>query len=334
MKFSAIFLSAAALAVSAVAEPVSIPKSHATRDVAAVESAVTQIKTGIQTLTKSIADFNGDSIQVEADASALAATIEISIQSIASSGNLDVAGLAGLTPCFTGLADASKDLITKLTVKKNQFEQAGLCGTVEKLMASIGDQSINMIKTVSGLLPEQLQGTVQTVGQGITDLIVKGAAAYSENNCVDNPAANTSKSLVPYPTGSAIFSAIPPVPTTKTSTMQVTITTCPEGQAVTQTSVSIVKPTTSFTPSYLPSTSLGQTMVIPPVPTVASSTQLITAGPEPTFSSTFVVVVPSASVTRPAQSTTSIPIAAGPRNVVSGAGLVVAAGAVVAAILF
>jgi len=333
MKFSAIFLSAAALAVSAVAEPVSKPESHVARDVAAVESAITQIKTGIQTLTKSVADFNGDSIQVEADASALATTIELSIDNITSSGNLDVAGLAGLTTCFTGLADASKDLITKLTVKKNQFEEAGLCGTVEKLMANIGDQSISMIKAVSSLLPEQLQGTVQTVGQGITDLIVQGAATYSENNCVDNPAANTSKSLVPYPTGSATFSAIAPIPTTKTSTMQVTITTCPEGQAVTQTSISIVKPTTSFTPSYLPSTSQGETMVIPPVPTVASSTQLITAGPEPTFSSTFAIVVPSPTVTRPAQSTTSIPIAAGPRNMVSGASLVAAAGAVFAAML-
>ncbi|KAH7033623.1 uncharacterized protein B0I36DRAFT_321789 [Microdochium trichocladiopsis] len=322
MKFATFFVSAAALAVSAVAEPVRIPQAHRVRDIAAIESAATSVTTAIKTLTKSVAAFSGDSIQVEADAGALVASIEIGIEGIAKSGDLDITGLVGLQSCITTLTDAGKDLIQKLTIKKSQFEQAGLCGTVEKFMSEIGDQSQNLIKTVSGLLPEQFQGVVEQVGGAVAETLLKGATAFSESNCVDNPAANTSKSLVPYPTGTLTFSAIAPVPTTKTSTIQVTVTSCTN--AVTQTSISIVKPTTSFTPS-----------VVPPyteVPPAASSTVLITA-PEPTVSTSLTVVVPpAASTTKPALPVTSIPIAAGPRNAVGGAGLVAVA-AVVAAML-
>lgn len=326
MKFTIVF-SAAALAYSAIAEPVPRFAQSNTRDIAAVESAASSIKASLKALTNSVAQFNGDSIQVEADAAALATAIELGTEGIVNSGSIDIAALPGLQACITPLADAGKDLIQKLTIKKNAFEQAGYCTTVEKAMAQIGTNTKAMVKAIASLLPQELQSAVEQVGNSVTATLIKGADAYSPANCVNNPLANTSKSMIAYPTGTFTFSAIAPIPTTKTSTMKVTVTSCPA--AVTTTSYSVSSPSAPVSPSYLPSGS--QTLVVPPVPT-ASSTRLITAPqPAPTSSRSTTVVPPSPTV--PAQPVTSIPVAAGPRNTIGNAGLVAAA-ALVAAMVF
>ncbi|KAJ1329747.1 Hydrophobic surface binding protein A [Microdochium nivale] len=314
MKFTTVF-SAAALAYSAIAEPIPRSARSNTRDIAAVESAASSITASLKALTNSVAQFNGDSIQVEADASALATAIELGTEGIVESGDLDAAGLAGLQACMTPLADAGKDLIQKLTIKKNSFEQAGLCSTIEKAMLEIGTQSKDLIKTVTGLLPEQFQGIAEQVGNTVTLTLMKGVDAYSVSNCVSNPLANTSKSMIAYPTGTLTFSALDPIPTTKTATVQVTVTSC--SAAVTQTSISIVSPLLPVTPSYLP-----------------TGTPLITAPqPAPTGTAPSTTVVKPSTPSTPALPVTSIPTAAGLRNTVSNAGLV-AAVAIVAAMVY
>ncbi|KAH9905048.1 hydrophobic surface binding protein A-domain-containing protein [Xylariomycetidae sp. FL2044] len=248
MKTSTV-LSAISLAFSAAAEP--LPRdlpSKVERDVATISSVAAEISNAITQLDTSVKAFSGDATTLQADAANLVGVIKSGASSIAQSGDIEIADALGLQPSITQLKTAGQALITDLGAKKDAFEAADLCSTVETTVKDLSSSAQSLVEGVIKKLPENFQSVAEDMVSGLTDAFNKGTAAFAADQCSGSGA------------GSASASASAPI-VGSPSSAAAAVSTSAAAVVTGATTITVTAPCSTSAPAVTPSFPVGNTTV-------------------------------------------------------------------------
>ncbi|TGJ80417.1 hypothetical protein E0Z10_g8345 [Xylaria hypoxylon] len=271
-----------ALAFTATAEMqlYSLP-TPVKRDLATVTSVVAQISDAITQLDSSVKAFEKDGTQVQSDADNLVSTIKDGASAIISSGAISLNDALGLQDVATSLATAGGTLLADIESKKEAFQAAGLCGSVQSTITSIGSEVQSFVDSIVKQLPDDAQEVASQLTGGISSALTSGASALQ---CGSSDASSSSAATVEttaaamldsYPTSAIATSSA----AAASGAVTVTVTAPCVCESTTSVSVPVVTPSVSVPyPTGSNSTSVLPTGAVTTTSTTSSTTTIATGG--------------------------------------------------------
>ncbi|OTB01725.1 hypothetical protein M426DRAFT_44517, partial [Hypoxylon sp. CI-4A] len=161
------------------------PPTKVARDLASVTSVVSQVSAAITKLDTTVKAFDGSDLTgVKTDAEALVSALTSGASALASGGDeLSLTDALGLQDAVTPLGPAAAALVKDVTAKKSQFEQAGLCGTVDSAITDAGTAAKSLVDGVIAQVPQAVQSIAKSAADGLVDTLTKLASQFASDQC-------------------------------------------------------------------------------------------------------------------------------------------------------
>lgn len=176
-------LATLALAASALAadwDP--LPK----RDVATISTVISQASAALTSLDNSVKAFNGqDFTALASDATNLKNVLVSGTSQIQATSAISAQDAITLQSSLSPVQSLGTSLVTDLTAKKPQIQQASLCGVVQQQTADIGTAANNLIQATVQKVPANLQQVAGTLTAQFTGQLSDVSNQFATGNCTN-----------------------------------------------------------------------------------------------------------------------------------------------------
>ncbi|KAG6038755.1 hypothetical protein E4U41_003732 [Claviceps citrina] len=161
-------------------------------DLQTVQTALSDISSGIDGLTSAAQGFNGDVDAVKSKADSLIASIKKGKSSVDGTSDLTLTDSLGLTEPVQALTKKGQTLADTFKSKRSDVEKAGACGTVRSDLSAINEGSQALIKSIVSKVPTEAQTIASSLAAGLTKVLGQAQEDFSESNCKDSSAVPTT----------------------------------------------------------------------------------------------------------------------------------------------
>ncbi|KAJ2896077.1 hypothetical protein MKZ38_005905 [Zalerion maritima] len=171
------------LLLTAVGLSSSAGASLSERDLATINSVITQINTDLSALDTAVEAFSSDGTQVTSASSTLLSDLMSGTTTVSNTEAITLQEAIGLQQSTAALQTTSTSLMSNLEMKKSAFEQANLCDTVRDQVSELSTQSQNLINAVVSKVPEAAQQVASQLVSEFTATLQQSEASFSTGNC-------------------------------------------------------------------------------------------------------------------------------------------------------
>ncbi|PSR79090.1 hypothetical protein BD289DRAFT_349401, partial [Coniella lustricola] len=156
------------------------------RDVATISNVIMQVSTAMQTLDTAVKAFNGqDFNQLATDAATLKTVLTQGTQQIMATDAISAQDAITLQSSLSPVQTLGTSLVTDITAKKAQVQQAGLCTIVQQQTADIGSSASGLISATVQKVPANLQAVATQLTSGFTSELNDLSASFAPGNCTN-----------------------------------------------------------------------------------------------------------------------------------------------------
>lgn len=181
MKATATFTTLA-LAASVLADDWTLPK----RDVATIQTVITNAQTALAKLDTTVKAFNGqDFQQLATDAGNLKNVLTQGTQQIQATTPISANDAVSLQGSLGPVQTAAMSLSTDLAAKKTQVEQASLCDVVFSQTKDIGSAAKGLIDATVQKTPAEIQQIAGQLTAQFTQQLDNVSNNFATGNCTN-----------------------------------------------------------------------------------------------------------------------------------------------------
>lgn len=183
MKTTASF--ALALAASALASPQWDPLPHK-RDVQTISTVIMQTSTALQQLDTTVKAFDGtDFTKLASDAAAVKSALDSGTTQIQGTTPISAQDAITLQSSLAPVQQTAQSLVTDLTAKKPQIQQASLCQIVQQQTEGIATSANALIQATVQKVPANLQAVAGQLTGQFTGQLSDTSLAFAPGNCTN-----------------------------------------------------------------------------------------------------------------------------------------------------
>ncbi|KAG8168462.1 hypothetical protein KVR01_001211 [Diaporthe batatas] len=171
-----------ALAASVLADDWTLPK----RDVATIQTVITNAQTALTQLDDTVKAFNGQDFQkLATDAANLKNVLTQGSQQISATTPISANDAVSLQSSLGPVQTAAQTLSTDLAAKKTQVEQASLCDVVFSQTKDIGTAAKSLIDATVQKTPPEIQQIAGQLTAQFTQQLDDVSNNFATGNCTN-----------------------------------------------------------------------------------------------------------------------------------------------------
>lgn len=197
-------LSALALAACVVASPAQEWDPLPKRDVATIQMVIQQATTALGALDTSVKAFNGADFQE-------LATQAGNLKNVLTQGTAQITATSAITAndaitlqsSLSPVQSQAASLVTDLTSKKAQIQQASLCSLVQQQTTDIGTAAKGLIAATVMKVPAELQQVAGQLTGQFTGQLSDVSLQFAPGNCTDKAGGSASAAGITFSNSSA-----------------------------------------------------------------------------------------------------------------------------------
>lgn len=175
-----------ALVASVLATPQQWDPLPNKRDVATIQTVITQVSAALTQLDTSVKAFNGqDFTALATDAANVKTALDTGTQQISATTPISAQDAITLQSSLAPVQSTAASLVSDLQAKKPQIEQAGLCQIVQQQTQGISTSASNLINATVTKVPANLQAVAGQLTAQFTSQLSDTSLAFASGNCTN-----------------------------------------------------------------------------------------------------------------------------------------------------
>lgn len=175
-----------ALAASVLAAPQQWDPLPEKRDVATIQTVITQVSNALTQLDSSVKAFNGqDFTGLATNAANVKTALDTGTQQITATTPITAQDAITLQSSLAPVQSTAASLVTDLQAKKPQIQQAGLCQIVQQQTQGISTSASNLINATVTKVPANLQAVAGQLTAQFTAQLSDTSLAFAPGNCTN-----------------------------------------------------------------------------------------------------------------------------------------------------
>ncbi|KAF3762929.1 hypothetical protein M406DRAFT_242445, partial [Cryphonectria parasitica EP155] len=174
------------------------------RDVATIQSVITQASNAITTLDTTVKAFNGqDFTQLATNAASLKTVLTQGTSTIQGTAAISAQDAITLQSSLSPIQSSAASLSSDLVAKKPQIQQASLCDIVQQQTTDIGSAANSLISATVSKVPSTLQSVATQLTGQFTGQLTDLSAQFAPGNCTNAAGGSAAVAGIAFSNSSA-----------------------------------------------------------------------------------------------------------------------------------